>query len=93
MNFSTIPDHAAFLAFATAPRPREGLTLIDFIGVGVYLLVTLGIVLWSSMRQDNTSEFFLGGRRMPWMAVGLSLLATLMSSISYMGVQIGRAHV
>ncbi len=66
--------------------PREGLEWIDFIGVGIYLLVTGAIVVWSSRRQANTEDFFLGGRRMPWMAVGLSLLATLMSSISYMGV-------
>lgn len=66
--------------------PRAGLEWIDFIGVALYLLVTGGIVVWSSRRQTNTEDFFLGGRRMPWMAVGLSLLATLMSSISYMGV-------
>ncbi len=70
----------------TAPAPRDGLQWIDFLAVGIYLLVTMGIVIWSSRRQANTSEFFLGGRRMPWMAVGLSVLATLMSSISYMGV-------
>ncbi|MFO1020027.1 MAG: sodium/solute symporter [Planctomycetales bacterium] len=66
--------------------PREGLQLIDFLGVVLYLLVTAGIVYRSSRRQGNTEEYFLGGRRMPWLAVGLSLLATLMSSISYMGV-------
>jgi len=70
----------------SAPRPREGLQLIDFLGVVIYLLVTAGIVAWSSRRQKDTEDFFLGGRKMPWMAVGLSLLATLMSSISYMGV-------
>lgn len=66
--------------------PRERLELIDFVAVLVYLAVTAGIVVWSSRRQKTTDEFFLGGRRMPWMAVGLSLLATLMSSISYLGV-------
>ncbi|HLJ11686.1 MAG TPA: hypothetical protein VKU82_10870 [Planctomycetaceae bacterium] len=73
------------MPLATA-GPREGLEWIDFVGVGVYLLVTAVIVIWSSRRQSSTEDFFLGGRRMPWMAVGLSLLATLMSSISYMGV-------
>jgi SSS family solute:Na+ symporter len=74
------------LAFQTAPAPREGLQWIDFVALGIYLIITMAIVVWSSRRQSNTSEFFLGGRRMPWMAVGLSVLATLMSSISYMGV-------
>ncbi len=74
------------VATRTAPAPRDGLQWIDFLAVGIYLLVTMGIVIWSSRRQTTTNEFFLGGRRMPWMAVGLSVLATLMSSISYMGV-------
>ncbi|HTI50753.1 MAG TPA: hypothetical protein VL475_07375, partial [Planctomycetaceae bacterium] len=67
-------------------EPRAGLELVDFVGVAVYLLVTSGIVIWSSRRQATTEDFFLGGRRMPWMAVGLSILASLMSSISYTGV-------
>lgn len=66
--------------------PRAGLEYIDLAAVGLYLVVTGGIVIWSSRRQSTTEDFFLGGRSMPWMAVGLSLLATLMSSISYMGV-------
>jgi SSS family solute:Na+ symporter len=82
---TTVVD-TVVIAARTAPAPRAALEWIDFVGVGVYLLVTLGIVIWSSRRQSSTGEFFLGGRRMPWMAVGLSVLATLMSSISYMGV-------
>ena len=82
MNFS----EDFMIAVRTAPAPRDGLQLIDFLGLAVYLLITIGIVIWSSRRQASTSEFFLGGRRMPWVAVGLSVLATLMSSISYMGV-------
>jgi solute:Na+ symporter, SSS family len=66
--------------------PREGLAWIDAVAVIVYLIVTSAIVVWSSRRQSTTEDYFLGGRSMPWMAVGLSLLATLMSSISYMGM-------
>lgn len=77
---------ATMLAARTAPAPRDRLQWIDFLAVGIYLVITMAIVIWSSRRQANASEYFLGGRRMPWMAVGLSVLATLMSSISYMGV-------
>ncbi len=66
--------------------PREGLAWIDAVAVIVYLIVTSAIVIWSSRQQEDTEDYFLGGRSMPWMAVGLSLLATLMSSISYMGM-------
>ena len=63
-----------------------GLQGLDFLAIAAYLLVTLAIVVWSLRRQSSTEDFFLGGRRMPWMAVGLSLMATLMSTISYLGV-------
>ena len=86
MDLTIMFDSMFFLTTRVAPPPREGLQVIDFLGVGLYLLITMAIVVWSSRRQVNTGEYFLGGRRMPWMAVGLSLLATLMSSISYMGV-------
>ena len=55
----------AQLAAQTAPAPRGGLQWIDFVALGIYLIITMGIVVWSSRRQSNTSEYFLGGRRMP----------------------------
>ena len=66
--------------------PVAGLKPWDFLAVGVYLLLTFGISVWSSSRQKSTDDFFVGGRRMPSMAVGLSILATLFSTISYLAV-------
>lgn len=66
--------------------PREGLVALDYVGVAIYLIATVAIIAWSSRRQKDTEDFFLGGRRMPWIAVGMSLLATLLSTISYLGV-------
>lgn len=63
-----------------------GLQTLDYVMVGVYLLITVAIVLWSSRKQDDTEEFFLGGRRMPWLAVGLSIMATLLSTITYLAL-------
>ena len=48
--------------------------------------MTLGIVYRASRRQHNTDDFFLGNRRLPWMAVGLSIMATLLSSLTYLGL-------
>ncbi len=66
--------------------PNVGLGLWDFAAVGGYLLVTFGVSAWAARRQTSTEDFFVGGRRMPWMAVGLSILATLFSTLSYLGV-------
>lgn len=65
---------------------NTGLEWFDYVMVGVYLLITLGIVAWSSSRQKDADDFFLGNRRLPWLAVGLSIMATLLSSLTYVGL-------
>lgn len=64
----------------------SGLATFDYIVVAIYILLTLGIVFWTSRRQRGAEDFFLGSRRLPWLAVGLSIMATLMSSITYLGL-------
>lgn len=69
----------------TLIAPHKGLNALDLVAVVGYLLVTMLIVWWSTRKQENTEDFFLGGRRMPWLAVGLSMMATLLSTITYLG--------
>ena len=76
---------------------HSGLQFLDYLAVVVYLLVTMVIVYWSSRKQADTEDFFLGGRSMPWFAVGLSIMATLLSTITYLGspgemIRYGVAH-
>jgi SSS family solute:Na+ symporter len=37
-------------------------------------------------RESNTEAFFLGGRSVPWWAVGLSIFGTSISSITYLAI-------
>jgi solute:Na+ symporter, SSS family len=69
-----------------ASPSTTGLEWFDFVVVVLYVLVTLGIVYRASRHQRDTDDFFLGNRRMPWMAVGLSIMATLLSSLTYLGL-------
>ena len=64
---------------------RSGLEFLDFAAIALYLVGTFGIALWFSRKQKNVDDFFVGGRQMPWFAVGLSILATLFSTLSYLG--------
>lgn len=64
----------------------SGLDTTDYVVVVGYILLTIGIVLWASRRQRGTEDFFLGNRRMPWLAIGLSIMATLLSSLTYVGL-------
>ena len=52
-----------------------------------YLIVTLGIGLYSSRRSDsNTEEYFLGGRNFGGFAIGLTIFATNISSEHFIGL-------
>lgn len=72
--------------FAAPSLPHDGLGSLDFGAVILYLIATIGIALYFARQHGSTTEFFLGGRNMPWFAVGLSIMATLMSTISYLSL-------
>lgn len=48
----------------------------------VVLLAAMG--WYFSRRQRSGDEYFLASRRVPWFAVGLSIIATLLSSLTYL---------
>lgn len=64
----------------------RGLTSLDLTAIAAYFLVTFGIAWWFGRKQKTVEDYFVGGRHMPWFAVGLSILATLFSTLSYLGV-------
>ncbi len=49
------------------------------------MLLMIGIGYYLSRKQETSEEFFVGSRHMPWWAVGMSMIATLMSTLSYLG--------
>ena len=71
--------------FATSLSTDSGLEALDYAVILLYMLTTFGIAVWFGRKQHTTDDFFVGGRRMPWFAVGLSILATLFSTLSYLG--------
>ena len=57
------------------------IAFIDYLIIGAFLLVILGIGLYTSRSAStNTSEFFLSGRNMPWWLLGFSMVATTFST-------------
>jgi len=70
-----------------APLLATGLGLrpLDYVVVLVYLSIMLLIGAMLARRQSSLEEFSVGGRQMPWWAVGMSMIATMMSTISYLG--------
>ena len=53
------------------------LTLVDYIVIAGYLALTLLIgVRYSKLASQNTTEFFLSGRKQPWWLAGTGMVAT-----------------
>lgn len=61
-----------------ALRWQDHMVIVVYIG----LMLLLGCYL--ARRQTSGEEYFLGGRRMPWFAVGVSVIASLLSSLTYL---------
>ena len=64
----------------------DGLQLIDWIIVFLYAGGTIGLGYYYSRRQSSTDEYFTGGGNMSPSLIGISLFATLLSTISYLSV-------
>ena len=69
------------LVLADASR---GLQPLDYLVVLAYLVGVLGAGWYISREQKGGEDFFVARRSMPWFAVGLSLVATLLSVLSYL---------
>ena len=49
-----------------------------------YIIGMIALGAYLSRKQQTDEDYFLGGRRMPWFAVGLSVIASLLSSLTYL---------
>ncbi|MDO8137776.1 MAG: sodium:solute symporter family protein [Candidatus Brocadiales bacterium] len=54
-----------------------GLALIDWIIIGLYLALSLGVGLYFTRQAGkDIREYFLSGRKLPWWLLGTSMVAT-----------------
>jgi len=68
----------------------RGLHWIDYVVCVVYLLGISGLGSYFYFKgQKTTKEYFLAGKEMGWLPVGLALMATLTSGIGYLGQPAG----
>jgi SSS family transporter len=61
---------------------------LDWVVIVVYLLGSagIGVYFYFRSRKQSNDDFFLGGRRIPWWAAGISLYATGTSAISFIAI-------
>ncbi|MCX6625374.1 MAG: sodium/solute symporter [Acidobacteria bacterium] len=63
----------------------KGLSTLDLVVLLVYLAAIAGIGSSFYRRKSTARDYFLGGRSMSWIPVGISIIAADLSAISVMG--------
>jgi len=59
---------------------------IDFAVIILYFLLVIGIGFYFSRRTSDSTEYFLAGRNVGWIAIGASLFASNISSEHFIGL-------
>ncbi len=70
------------------PNPEfrgRSMTSLDWAIFAVYFVVIISFALYQSRKNEGVEGYFLGNRRMPWWAIGLSVMATQASAITFIG--------
>ena len=84
----TSADGTQQLASAQVRATRLLLAPLDWVMIIVYLVSMIGMGLYFYLREkrNSTADFFVGGRKIPFWAAGVSLYAANTSSISYIAI-------
>ena len=67
------------------------MSLIDWVVLALTILTIVVYGIWKSGRNQNIDQFLVGNRSMPWYTVGLSVMATQASAITFLSAP-GQAY-
>ena len=59
-------------------------TITDYIVLVVYIIGVAALGASFGRKQHDTKDYSLGGRSIPWWAIGLSVMATQASAITHL---------
>ena len=54
--------------------------------VGVYALFMAGMAVYFIRKKKDENDYFRGGKRIPWYVAGMSIFATMLSSITFIAI-------
>ena len=73
-------------AAATVAAKSSGLATIDWLIIFIYAASTIGLGWYFGRKQKTTEEYFVGSGNMNPFLIGVSLFATLLSTITYLSM-------
>ena len=60
---------------------------LDWLVIGVFFLALIGIIVWVvKQKQNDSADYFLGGRDATWLAIGASIFASNIGSEHLIGL-------
>ena len=66
---------------------QQGLVNLDWIVIAVFGIILIGIIVWVVRQKENdTADYFLGGRDASWIAIGASIFASNIGSEHLIGL-------
>jgi len=63
------------------------MTLVDWIVLGIFCLLLIGVIVWVvRQKKDTSADYFLAGRDATWIAIGASIFASNIGSEHLVGL-------
>jgi SSS family solute:Na+ symporter len=62
------------------------MTLIDLLVFFGFIIAVVTLSLWVSRREKNSTDYFLAGRSLTWPLIGLSMIASNISTEQFIGM-------
>ncbi len=76
----------AFAAPSESTESGGGLVAIDWAIISLYAVATIAMGWWYGRKHETTKEYFVGNGKMNPFLIGISLFATLLSTITYLSI-------
>ncbi|MBS1258221.1 MAG: Sodium/glucose cotransporter [Candidatus Scalindua arabica] len=62
------------------------ISVLDWVVLLIYAGVVIAFGIIAGKKEGTTEDYFLGGRKMPWLSVMISIYATSLSALTFIGV-------
>jgi len=62
------------------------LSWLDYVTFGIFLIIVIIVSLYASKKEETEQDYFLAGRSLTWWMIGLSLIASNISTEHFVGM-------